>query len=133
MQNEASLQIIVYIDGESLSERRLNEMTVNLKRELGKLKPTSIELERSDDVPDGVMSVEAITAGAIALAVLPTMVPAIIEYLRDWRLRNADRVVTIKRKVGEEEIEVSFPEDMSSDRLQELIESISKNLPTSDA
>lgn len=125
MSDEQPIHLVLRIDNNSISEHRLNEMAINLRGELKKLHPVSVELEREAKVPENVMSVGAITAGAIAIAVLPTMMPAIIQYLRDWRLRNANRMITIKRKTGDEEIEVSFPEDMSSERLKELISSVS--------
>ncbi|MCP4364852.1 MAG: hypothetical protein GY800_06075 [Planctomycetes bacterium] len=131
MSSIEPLDLVIKINGEEISERRLNEMTVKLKGELTNLKPLTIDLQRDTNSPNGTMSVEAITVGAISLAVLPTMIPAIIMYLRDWQLRNTNRMVTIKRRKDEEEIEVSFPENMTSERLQELINSISDNIANS--
>lgn len=132
MNQVEPIQLMIKVNGDSISERRLNEMTIVLKDELTNLKPLSIDLQRDSNVPEDVMSVTAITVGAIALAVLPTAIPALIEFLREWRLRNSNRMITIKRRSGEEEIEVSFPEDMSSKRLHELIDSISNDVVTSE-
>jgi hypothetical protein len=122
------IQLTIQIDGSSMSERRLNDTAVKLKHELSHLKPLTVDLQRDRNVPDGAMSVEAFTLGALALSVLPTMVPATIEFLRDWCLRNANRTITIKRRSGENEIELSFPEDVSPERLQKFIAAVALDI-----
>jgi hypothetical protein len=132
MDHDSITQLTVQIDGSFLSEQRLNDITLKLKADLAHLKPLAIDLKRDQHAPDGSMSVEAITAGAILIAVLPTMVPAVIEYLREWCLRNANHTITIKRRTGEQEIEVSFPEDLSSERLQRLMNVVSDTISKSN-
>jgi hypothetical protein len=53
------LPLTIQIDGSSMSERRLNDLTVKLKGELSHLKPLAIDLQRDRNAPEGVMSVEA--------------------------------------------------------------------------
>ena len=131
MDHDDIAQITIQINGSSISMQRLNATTIKLKSELSRLKPLAIDLQRDPHAPDGTMSVEAFTVGAMVLAVLPTAVPAIIEYLRDWCLRNTNHTITIKKRSGEEEIEVSFPEDFSSERLQKLLQVVSSNISES--
>ncbi len=121
MREDAATQLIVQIDGDSISERRLQELAVRLRRELTALRPVSVDLQRAPGAPAGAMAVEAFTIGALAIAVLPAMLPALIEYLREWSLRNANRTITIKRSSGEEVIEISIPEHLPSERLNELV------------
>ncbi len=128
MDHEDITQFTIQIDGSSISEQRLNDITVKLKRELSHLKPLALDLQRDQNAPEGTMSAEAITVGAILVSVLPTMVPAVIEYLRDWCLRNANNTITIKKRSGKEEIEVTFPEDLSPERLQKLIGVVSDTI-----
>ena len=99
MDHSSITQLTIQIDGNSISERRLNDLTVKLKNELRNLKPLALDLPRDQNAPDGAMSVVAFTVGAItltlAVAVLPTAIPALIEFLRDWSLRNANRNRTL--------------------------------------
>ena len=136
MDHSSITQLTIQIDGSAISERRLNDLTVKLKNELRNLQPLALDLQREQNAPAGAMSVEAFTLGAItltlAVAVLPTTIPALIEFLRDWSTRNANRLITIKKHVGEEEIEVSFPEDLSTERLQTLIDTVAGNLASPD-
>lgn len=131
MDHDDIAQLTIQIASSSISAQRLNATTVKLKSELSRLKPLAIDLQRDPNAPDGTMSVEAFTVGAMVLAVLPTMIPTVIEYLRDWCLRNANHTITIKKRIGEEEIEVSFPEDLSSERLQNLLKVVSSNISKS--
>lgn len=129
MDHDDAVQLTIQLSGDSMSERRLNETTVKLKQELSRLKPLTVDRQREPHAPDGTMSVVAFTLGALAVTVLPKAVPAIVEYLRDWSLRNKDHTITIKKRAGTEEIEVSFPQDLSSERLQRLLTVVSDALP----
>lgn len=129
MDHDDTVQLTIQLSGDSMSERRLNATTVKLKKELSRLKPLTVDRQREPHAPDGTMSVVAFTLGALAMTVLPKAVPAIIEYLRDWSLRNKDHTITIKKRSGVEEIEVSFPQDLSSERLQRLLTVVSDALP----
>lgn len=132
MEHNDIAQLTIQIDGSSISERRLNDITMKLKNELSHLRPLTIDLPRAQNVPEGAMSAEIFTIGTIILTVLPVMIPPAIEYLRDWCLRNANRTITIKRRSGEEEIEVSFPGDLSSEHLQKFIDVVSNTIVKSD-
>ena len=124
MTEYVPMKFVVVLDGDDISDRRLDEITIHLKSELEKFHLVSVDLVREVEKPDGTMSGDAFTLGAIALAVLPVTVPALIEFLRDWKLRNSNRTITIKRRIGEQEIEVTVPEDISPSQLKDFIDTV---------
>ncbi len=75
------------------------------------------ELVTGGSLPKGVRAGEVITAGVIALALLPITVKALLELLRDWGNRR------YKIKVGD--IEVELPGDSTweaaEDRIKRLL------------
>jgi len=133
MTGHVPMEFVVLLDGDAISDRRLNEITIQLKSELEQLHLVQVDLVREVEKPDGTMSGDAFTLGAIALAVLPVTVPALIEFLRDWKLRNSNRTITIKRRIGEQEIEVTVPEDISPSQLKDFIDTVTVTItPSTD-
>lgn len=131
MSDHAPLDLVLILDRDGISDRRLDDMTIQLKSELEQIRPASVDRVRVDENPNGTMAGEAFTLGAIALAVLPVTIPALIQFLHDWKLRNANRTITIRRKIGDEEIEVTVPEDISPARLKSFIKKVTGDITSS--
>ena len=53
----------------------------------------------------GTKAVDPITAGAIALAVLPTTLQKILEFLQSWSLNGRGRTIKFKGKIASHNIE----------------------------
>ncbi len=68
---------------------------------------------------------EAVTAGAIAIAVLPTFLPKLVEFIQAWALRGQGRTVKFKGKVAGQEVEF----EGSAEDLKPLLATLSA-LPT---
>jgi hypothetical protein len=100
-------------------------MTRQLLSELRESDVESAELVRVVSMPLGTKSVDPVTAGAIAIAVLPPMLSKIIETLQAWLLRNSNRAVKFKGKVAGQAVEF----EGSAEDLQKLIIALSTKKP----
>ncbi len=55
--------------------------------------------------PAGTKSAEAITLGALAVAVLPAFLPRLVDLVQSWAMRGQGRVVKFKGKVAGQDVE----------------------------
>ena len=61
---------------------QVDELTRQLYAELGELGVEAVSLAASEPAPEGAKSAEALTIGALAVAVLPTFLPKLVAYLQ---------------------------------------------------
>jgi hypothetical protein len=106
------LQISIAVSpGIDIDEADLQEMTITLQRELEDL-PQVIRIEQASGAPAELpahrKSGTALTLGALIMAVLPTLAPKVLEFLKDWTLRPGARPLKIKVQRGADSIEVEF-------------------------
>jgi len=128
MSNDKPNQLILQIELEQADQTKTDRVTRQLRSELLNLDVDSVEILREGDAPPGTMSAaEAITLGALAVIILPSVIPALIEYLKVWRLRNTG-CIRIKGKIGEKEIEIEVPETTTKEQLKELIVTLTEML-----
>jgi len=101
---------------------QLDLATRYLREELYDLGVDSAEMTSGSEVPTGAKSAEAVTFGALAVAVLPTFLPKLVEYLQSWCMRAEDRKVRIKTQVGDRSVEVEYsPSALSQEELTLLV------------
>jgi len=105
MKEERPATIQVQIKTDDGDPDEIDQLTRQLLRELRYEDVESAELLRDDSLPPGAKSVEAVTLGAIMMAVFPKAVPRIIELLKTWVERGAGRRVTLKGEIGGKNIE----------------------------
>ena len=120
--SEASSFVLQVDLGEDFDQDQLDQTTRQLKLELQDLDVESIDLVHTQKSPEGTKSAEAFTLGALAVAVLPTAIPKLIEYLQAWTMRSEGRSVKIKSQVGDKTIELEYsPKGISNQDLKELV------------
>jgi len=89
-----NLTIELSIDSDSNdSLDQLDLATRNLREELYDLGVDSAERISAGEAPAGAKSADAVTVGALAVAVLPTFLPRLVEYLQSWCMRVENRKV----------------------------------------
>jgi len=114
------LQLNLTISAPDRTEDEIDTMTRQLLREL---KGFDIEYARlvAGIAPEGTMGVDSATVGAITMAVLPTILPKVLEFLQLWSLQGKGRTIKFKGKVAGQNIdfEGSFAE---MEKLVELLE-----------
>lgn len=85
-----------------------DELDVLARQLLDELRDTEVEsanLASAGAAPAGTKSAEAITLGAVAVAVLPTFLPKLVDFVQAWSLRGQGRTVKFKGKVAGQELE----------------------------
>ena len=79
------------------------------------------QVTATDAQVQGAKGGEVLALGAIAAAVLPQAVPALVAYLKEWLLRPGSQPVRIKMQLGEQSVEVEFdPKTTSAEEIKEL-------------
>jgi hypothetical protein len=97
--------LTVYVGGDDLPAEEVDALAHGLLRELRELDVESAELAAAGPAPAGAKAGEAITLGAVALAVLPAILPKVLDYIQAWVLRGRGRVVKFKGKLAGHEVE----------------------------
>ncbi len=117
-----TLQIDV---GQDADADELDRATRQLRGEIQELGVESAELAKTTNAPAGTKSVEAVTLGALAISVLPAVLPKLIEFLQAWSMRGESRSIKIKTQVGDRAVEVEYsPKTMSQAELKSLVETL---------
>ncbi len=105
MTDGSSIQFTVQIKLDDGDPEELDALTRQLLDELNQLDVESVDLSTLGAAPEGTKGAEAVTLGALAVAVLPALMPKIIEFCQAWALRGQGRTVKFKGKVGGQDIE----------------------------
>lgn len=116
--------LILHIQaGKGTDAEELDCLTRQLLAEIQELEVESVELVKDKAIPSGAKSVEAVTLGALAVSVLPTVIPKLIDFLQAWVMRRERRMVKIKTQTGDRSLEVEYsPTTMSPDELKSLVD-----------
>jgi hypothetical protein len=83
----------------------LDALTRQLLDEVRATDVESAELVSAGPAPAGTKSPEAITLGAVAVAVLPAFVPKLVEFAQAWSLRGQGRAIKFKGKLAGQDVE----------------------------
>ena len=115
--------------GEEADADELGRLTRQLRAEIQEMEVESVELVSDETLPEGAKSAEAVTLGALAVAVLPEAIPKLIDYLKSWVTRRDDRTIKIKTQVGDRSLEVECsPKTMPPDELKSLVDTLTESL-----
>lgn len=125
--NATRLTIEVDAGGDALPED-VDALTRRLRSEIQDFGVEDVTLKTTTAVPAGTKSVEAVTVGALAITLLPQVLPKFIEFLQAWSLRSKDRTVKIKASVGDRSVDIEYPEGASEVAVQELIQRMTDTL-----
>jgi len=91
--------------GEDVDEGELDHLTRQLRHDIQELEVNSVELVREGKTPAGAKVVDPVTLGALAIAVLPSVAPKLVEFLQSWIMRGEGRAVRITTKIGDRTLE----------------------------
>jgi hypothetical protein len=106
----------------------VDRLTRRLRDEIQELNVESVKLVRSENVPSGAKSAEAVTLGALAVAIFPELLPKLMGFLQDW-LQRGNGIVKIKTQLGERSLELEYsPRTMSPAQLRGLVETLTRAL-----
>ncbi len=105
MTDPNTLHLDLTISAPDHTDEELDAMTRRMLTELKNLDVEAVSLASSGSAPGGTKGMDAVTAGAIALAVLPTMLPKVLEFLQSWTLQGKGRTIKFKGRVADQHIE----------------------------
>ena len=97
--------------GPDATPEEVDELTRQLLSELRQMDVDSAELLSAGSAPEGAKVVDPVTLGALALAVLPTVLPKVVDFVQAWSQRGQSRSVKFKGKIGGQSIEFEGPAD----------------------
>jgi len=104
---------------DQVEDEELDRLTRQLRDEIAELDVEEVELAPGTELPPGAKG-DPITIGSIVVAMASAGVfTALIELLKSWALRREGRTITVKAKVGEREVELTYsptetsPEEMT--------------------
>jgi hypothetical protein len=121
--------IKLFVDcGDGALAEDVDALTRRLRTEIQDFGVESVALQPGASAPSGTKSVEAVTLGALAVTVLPQVLPKFIEFLQAWSLRGKDRTVKIKASVGDRSVDIEYPEGASEEVVEELIQKMTDTL-----
>lgn len=112
MSDSETIHFNITVSAPDHTDDEHDQLTRQLLRDLKDLDVESATLARGDAAPSGAKAAEVITTGTIALAVLPTMLPKVLEFLQAWSLQGKGRMIKFKGKIAGQNIdfEGSFAE-----------------------
>lgn len=123
------MNLTLHIDagGDALPDD-LDALTRRLRDELADLDLQSVSLVKEGAAPSGTKSADAVTLGALAITLLPSVLPKLIEFIQAWSLRGQNRTVKIKANVGDRSVELEYSAGTSEAALKGLIDALTANL-----
>jgi len=128
MTESADLLISLSIDDGDPSE--LDELTRQLRSEIGELNVDAVENVSAGDAPEGTKAVEWVELGNFVVTLAPVVVGPLFEVLKSYIERKPSVPVKIKVRVGKTttaEIEYD-PIRTSAEDLDKLIKSLGRSI-----
>lgn len=128
--NAQPANLTIGIDiGQGADTDELDRATRQLRDEIQDLDVESVELVKNSEPLAGAKSAEVVTFGSLAVAVLPALVPKLVEFLQSWALRGEGRKIKIKTQLGDRSVEIEYsPQTTSPTELKSLVETLTSAL-----
>jgi hypothetical protein len=118
--------LFLYVEaGEDADVDELDQLSRQLRTELEDLDVGEVSLVEQGEIPAGAKSAEAVTWGALAITVLPALLPKLVEFLQSWVMRAEERKVKIKTVTGDQTVELEYPtKGVSAQDLERLVKAM---------
>jgi len=106
---EIPIELWVQVAASGADAEEIDRLTRALLAELRELPVESVEIPAAGEPPTGAKAVEVAALGALALSVLPKVLPSVIAFLQAWRKRGDGKSIRIKVLKGKRTVEVEIP------------------------
>jgi hypothetical protein len=97
--------------GPDATPEEIDLLTRQLLADLRQMELESADLLGAGPPPDGTKAVDPVTLGALAVAVLPSVIPKMVDFVQAWSLRGQSRSIKFKGKIGGQDVEFEGPAD----------------------
>ena len=115
------VNIEIHIENNNIDNEKLDKQVRLLKTELKELDIQFIDILRSGLTPNNTMSAgDALAIGSLVITLAPTIIPAVVEYIKYWTERSKSRV-KLRYKDSTKEIEIDIPESFDEQSMRKLI------------
>ena len=132
MDPDTPTSVVLRVDGaDPQTEEDRDAMARQLLQEIREDLPesSSVDLVTVAEAPAGVKSGELVTIGAVAVSLLPALVPQLVELVRAWSLRGHGR--TVKMTFDAHGVEVEFdPASVSPAEIAALVGKLGESTGT---
>ncbi len=105
MDSSEPIQLDLGISISDFTNEELDDATRELFKELKQHSEVESIRLGTAKAPEGTKAIDPVTAGAIALAVLPTMLPKVLDFLQSWSLQGKGRTIKFKGKLADQSVE----------------------------
>lgn len=122
MNSSALMLLDLQISAADASDEELDALARQLLDELRDQDVESARLGQGAAAPEGTKAVDPVTIGALAIAVLPTFLPKVVEFIQAWAIRGQGRAVKFKGQVAGQPFEF----EGSAEDLQKLLAALSR-------
>lgn len=103
-------------------DERLDQLTGRMMRDLRDLGVESVEREAAGTAPEGAKG-DPFTWGALALAIVPALLPKLVDFLQAWTSRRGARTIKLKTPGGVE-VEITPGTRLNDEELAALVEKL---------
>ncbi len=115
-------ELNIEVSSAGATEEDIDRMTRQLLSELREMDVERAELKKGTAAPDGAKAIDPVMTGSILVAVLPSVLPKIVDGVQAWALRGNNRTVKFKGRVAGQAIEF----EGSGEDLQKLLATLEK-------
>jgi hypothetical protein len=124
----------ILLQDEDADQEELDRLTRQLLSEIGDLDIEKAELARGGDLPEGAKG-DPITVGSIVVALASAGVfTGLVELIKSWALRREGRTITLKAKVKDREVELTYsPAESSPEEMTQFVNTIMATMQEGEA
>ena len=111
-------------DSEENRDAMARQLLQEIRDELQNV--SAADLVTAESASVGAKNAEVVTIGALAVTLLPTLLPQLVEFVKAWTLRGHGRTVKVKLEPQNSGVEVEFdPSSMSPNDVAQLVRDLS--------
>ena len=126
-ENTAELLVELFLDGGDSVE--LDELTRQLRSEVQELDIESLHEVSEGVAPAGTKGADPAAIGQMAIALAPSIIPALFDLLKSWVERKPSTPVKVTVKVGRKTAQIEYdPTKTSAKDLDLLVKTLNKSL-----
>ena len=115
---------------DEVDDEELDILTRQVRDDIAELDVEEVRLAPGTQPSPGAMAADPITVGSIVALIFAGAFPALIKLVESWVTTRQERMATIKVKVGEAEIEFTYPVQISFEEMAARIKTVREMLPT---
>lgn len=118
----SGLSLALAVSEADADDERLDHLTGRMIRDLRDLGVESIEREAGGTAPEGAKG-DPFTLGVLALAIVPALLPKLVDFLQAWTLRRRARTIKLEMPGGVV-LEITPEKRLTDEELVALVEKL---------